>query len=95
MVCDLSTHPGHAKMVKLAANELQLLCPEAVNAARTVAAQLTSKLARDNLEAYEESWLGQVRLLTCAIDDAVDIDDFLAVTGGWENNPFKYSQMVY
>jgi catenin alpha len=80
MVCNLSTHPGHVKMVKVAANELKLLSPEAVNAARTVAAQLTSKLARDNLEAYEESWLGQVRLLTCAIDDAVDIDDFLAVT---------------
>lgn len=81
MVTDLSTRPDHVKMVKLAAGELRLLHPEVINAARTVAVQSTSKIARDNLEAYEEGWLRQVKLLTCAVDDALDIDDFLAVSG--------------
>ena len=81
MVCNVSSNPEHVKMVKLSSNELRVLHPEVLNAAQTVMLQSTSKVVRDNLEAYEERWLDQVKLVKYAVDNIVDIDDFLAVSG--------------
>ncbi|XP_062500485.1 catenin alpha-like [Corticium candelabrum] len=80
MVCNVSSNPEHVKMVKLSSNELRVLHPEVLNAAQTVMLQSTSKVVRDNLEAYEERWLDQVKLVKYAVDNIVDIDDFLAVS---------------
>ena len=68
-------------MVRLAAAQIESLCPQVINAARVLAARPRSKVALDNMDVFKDAWEKQVRLLTEAVDDITTIDDFLAASG--------------
>ena len=68
-------------MVRMAAAQIEALCPEVINAARVLAARPRSKVALENMDVFKDAWEKEVRLLTEAVDDITTIDDFLAVSG--------------
>ncbi|XP_020626915.1 catenin alpha-2-like [Orbicella faveolata] len=80
LACSMSVNPEKVKMVRLAAKRLQNLCPQVINAARTLAARPHSKVARENMDVFKEAWEKQLQVLTEAVDDITGIEDFLATT---------------
>lgn len=80
LVCSMSNNEDGVKMVRYAAAQIEMLCPQVINAARILAVRQNSKVAQENMEAYRLSWENQVRILTEAVDDITTIDDFLAVS---------------
>lgn len=80
LACSMSVNPEKVKMVRLAAKRLQDLCPQVINAARTLAARPHSKVARENMDVFKEAWEKQLQVLTEAVDDITSIDEFLATT---------------
>ncbi|PFX19617.1 Catenin alpha-2 [Stylophora pistillata] len=80
LACSMSVNPEKVKMVRLAAKRLQNLCPQVINAARTLAARPHSKVARENMDVFKEAWEQQLQVLTEAVDDITGIEDFLATT---------------
>ncbi|XP_066916590.1 catenin alpha-2-like [Clytia hemisphaerica] len=80
LACSMSTNVEGIKMVKIAAHQLKLLCPQVVNAAHTLTDRPKSKHARENMSVFKEAWLQQVAILTEAVDDITTIDDFLTVS---------------
>jgi len=68
-------------MVRIAAYQVESLCPQVINAARVLTLRPRSKVALENMDVFKDAWERQVRLLTEAVDDITTIDDFLAVTG--------------
>ena len=81
LACSMSSNEEGVKMVRLAAAQIESLCPQVINAARVLAARPRSKVALDNMDVFKDAWEKQVRLLTEAVDDITTIDDFLAVSG--------------
>ena len=77
----MSTNEEGIKMVRLAAAQLEVLCPQVINAARVLTARPRSKVALENMDVFKEAWERQVHLLMDAVDDITTIDDFLAVSG--------------
>lgn len=67
------------KMVRIAAKHLKELGKEVARAAETTAKYPASKAAVNNLHAFRDEWLKQVALLTAAVDDITNIDDYLAI----------------
>lgn len=80
LVCSMSNNEDGVKMVRYAAAQIELLCPQVINAALILAVRPNSKVAQENMEAYRQAWELQVRVLTEAVDDITTIDDFLAVS---------------
>ncbi|OQR71434.1 catenin alpha-like [Tropilaelaps mercedesae] len=80
LACSMSNNEDGVKMVRHAAQHIEQLCPQVVNAARILASRPSSKVAQENVEAFRTAWENQVRLLTEAVDDITTIDDFLAVS---------------
>ncbi|XP_028029884.1 catenin alpha isoform X3 [Bombyx mandarina] len=80
LVCSMSNNEDGVKMVRHAADHIEALCPQVVNAARVLAARARSRVAQDNAAAFAHAWERAVRLLTEAVDDITTIDDFLAVS---------------
>ncbi|XP_045189005.2 catenin alpha-2-like isoform X2 [Mercenaria mercenaria] len=80
LACSMSSNEEGVKMVRLAASEIEKLCPQVINAARVLAARPRSKVAQENMDVFKDAWENQVRLLTDAVDDITTIDDFLAVS---------------
>ncbi|ESO93133.1 hypothetical protein LOTGIDRAFT_178587 [Lottia gigantea] len=80
LACSMSNNEEGVKMVRMAAGEIDSLCPQVINAARVLAARPRSKPAQENMEIFKETWEKQVRLLTEAVDDITTIHDFLAVS---------------
>ncbi|XP_052870116.1 catenin alpha isoform X2 [Anopheles bellator] len=80
LVCSMSNNEDGVKMVRYAADQIETLCPQVINAALILAARPNSKVAQENMEAYRLAWENQVRILTEAVDDITTIDDFLAVS---------------
>ncbi|EDO48695.1 predicted protein, partial [Nematostella vectensis] len=78
LACSMSNNPEKVKMVRIAARHIRALAPQVVNAARTLAARPHSKVARENMDVFKDAWEKQVRVLTEAVDDVTNIDDFLA-----------------
>ncbi|XP_014661382.1 PREDICTED: catenin alpha-like [Priapulus caudatus] len=78
--CSMSSDEERVKVVRLAAAQIESLCPQVINAARTLAARPHSKVALENMDAFKKAWEEQVCLLTEAVDDITTIDDFLAVS---------------
>ena len=68
------------KMVRFAAQQMQNLCPQVINAARILAARPRSKVAQDNMFAFQSAWQVQVMILTDAVDDIISVEDFLSVS---------------
>ena len=67
-------------MVRYAAQQVQQLCPQVINAARILAARPRSKVAQENMDVFQNAWETQVMILTDAVDDIVTVDDFLSVS---------------
>lgn len=80
LACSMSSNEDGVKMVRYAAQQIEHLCPQVINAARILAAKPNSTLTLENMEAFREAWDNQVRILTEAVDDITTIDDFLAVS---------------
>ena len=67
-------------MVRYAAQQVQNLCPQVINAARILASRPRSKVAQENMDVFQNAWETQVMILTDAVDDIVTVDDFLSVS---------------
>ncbi|KAI0228235.1 Catenin alpha-2 [Lamellibrachia satsuma] len=80
LACSMSNNEEGVKMVRMAASQIEALCPEVINAARVLAARPRSKVALENMDVFKDAWEKEVRLLTEAVDDITTIDDFLAVS---------------
>ncbi|KAG8004165.1 Catenin alpha-1 [Nibea albiflora] len=78
--CSISNNEEGVKLVRMAASQLESLCPQVINAALALAAKPNSKVAQDNMDLFKEQWEKQVRVLTDAVDDITSIDDFLCVS---------------
>uniref|UniRef100_A0A8C9X9K5 Catenin alpha-1 n=1 Tax=Sander lucioperca TaxID=283035 RepID=A0A8C9X9K5_SANLU len=80
LACSISNNEEGVKLVRMAASQLETLCPQVINAALALAAKPNSKVAQDNMDLFKEQWEKQVRILTDAVDDITSIDDFLCVS---------------
>ncbi|XP_063963590.1 catenin alpha-2-like [Lytechinus pictus] len=80
LACSMSNNEEGVKMVRMAATQIENLCPQVINAARILVARPRSKAAQDNMDVFKDQWETQVRLLTEAVDEITTIDDFLAVS---------------
>ncbi|XP_062875069.1 catenin alpha-1 [Trichomycterus rosablanca] len=80
LACSISNNEEGVKLVRMAAMQLENLCPQVINAALALAAKPNSKVAQDNMDLFKEQWEKQVRVLTDAVDDITSIDDFLSVS---------------
>lgn len=81
LACSMSNNEEGIKMVRMAAAQIETLCPQVVNAARVLTARPRSKVALENMDVFKDAWERQVQLLMEAVDDITTIDDFLAVSG--------------
>jgi len=81
LACSMSSQEEGVKMVRMAAAQIESLCPQVINAARVLAARPKSKVAMENMDVFKDAWEKHVRLLTEAVDEITTIDDFLAVSG--------------
>ncbi|CAL8355944.1 unnamed protein product [Merluccius merluccius] len=80
LACSISNNEEGVKLVRMAASQLETLCPQVINAALALAAKPNSKVAQDNMDLFKQEWEKQVRVLTDAVDDITSIDDFLCVS---------------
>uniref|UniRef100_A0A8C5TZT0 Catenin alpha 3 n=1 Tax=Malurus cyaneus samueli TaxID=2593467 RepID=A0A8C5TZT0_9PASS len=80
LACSLSTNEDGTKIVQMAANHIETLCPQVINAALALAARPKSQVVKNNMEMYRSAWESHIRVLTEAVDDITSIDDFLAVS---------------
>uniref|UniRef100_A0A0B7AJ53 Catenin alpha n=1 Tax=Arion vulgaris TaxID=1028688 RepID=A0A0B7AJ53_9EUPU len=80
LACSMSNNEEGVKLVRMAASEIENLCPQVINAARVLAARPRSKAAQENMDVFKDAWEKEVRLLTEAVDDITTIHDFLAVS---------------
>ncbi|XP_019587333.2 catenin alpha-3 isoform X1 [Rhinolophus sinicus] len=80
LACSMSTNEDGIKIVKIAANHLETLCPQVINAALALAARPKSQVVNKNMEMYKRTWENHIHVLTEAVDDITSIDDFLAVS---------------
>ncbi|MBN3307959.1 CTNA1 protein, partial [Amia calva] len=78
--CSISNNEEGVKLVRMAASQLEILCPQVINAALALAAKPNSKVAQDNMDLFKDQWERQVRVLTDAVDDITSIDDFLCIS---------------
>ncbi|XP_069720108.1 catenin alpha-3 isoform X2 [Phaenicophaeus curvirostris] len=80
LACSLSTNEDGMKIVQMATNHIETLCPQVINAALALAARPKSQVVKNNMEMYRSTWENHIRILTEAVDDITSIDDFLAVS---------------
>ncbi|KAK1886953.1 Catenin alpha-2 [Dissostichus eleginoides] len=80
LACSISNNEEGVKLVRMAATQIDSLCPQVINAALTLAARPGSKVAQDNMDVFKDQWEKQVRILTEAVDDITSVDDFLSVS---------------
>ena len=77
----MSTNPSAIRMIRIASEQLNQMKPQVVLAAQVLAARPQSPAAQENAEAHKEAWLRQLLFLNEAVDGAIDLNDFLAVSG--------------
>lgn len=80
LACSISNNEEGVKLVRMSAGQLEVLCPQVINAALALAAKPHSKVALENMDMFKDQWERQVRVLTDAVDDITSIDDFLSVS---------------
>ncbi|XP_075065881.1 catenin alpha-1 [Mixophyes fleayi] len=80
LACSISNNEEGVKLVRMSASQLEVLCPQVINAALALAAKPHSKMAQETMDLFKDQWERQVRVLTDAVDDITSIDDFLAVS---------------
>ncbi len=67
--------------IKVLANRVDKLTPRVVEAVLEVRGDQTNQIAREQLEIVRREWAEKVKELTGAIDDIIDPEDFMAVSG--------------
>ncbi|XP_067408702.1 catenin alpha-3 isoform X2 [Emydura macquarii macquarii] len=82
LACSLSANEDGIKIVQMAANHIETLCPQVINAALALAARPKSQVVKNNMEIYKSTWENHIHVLIEAVDDITSIDDFLAVSEG-------------
>lgn len=80
LACSVSSDTEGVKLVRVVTKNIHSLCPQVINAARTLAARPRSQAARENMDVFRTSWETQVHLLVDAVDEVTNIDEFLAVS---------------
>ena len=80
LATEMSNNEEGVRMVKMACQQIENLCPQVINAALTLAARSDSAVAQENMEAFRRKWEGEVQNLTDSVDEIVTIHDFLAVS---------------
>lgn len=71
-----------AHLIQQLAREVDGLTPLVVQAALAVRRDPGNAAARERLDGLRRDWADRVQQLTGAIDDIIDLVDFLAVSGG-------------
>ncbi|KAM9133419.1 catenin alpha-3 isoform 2-T2 [Pangshura tecta] len=82
LACSLSANEDGIKIVQMAANRIETLCPQVINAALALAVRPKSQVVKNSMEIYKHTWENHIHVLTEAVDDITSIDDFLAVSEG-------------
>ncbi|XP_028736896.1 catenin alpha-3 isoform X2 [Peromyscus leucopus] len=80
LACSMSTNEDGMKIVRIAANHLETLCPQIINAALALASRPKSQVVKNTMDMYKRTWEHYIHVLTEAVDDITSIDDFLAVS---------------
>ncbi|XP_008833599.1 catenin alpha-3 [Nannospalax galili] len=80
LACSMSANEDGIKIVRLAANHLEILCPQVINAALALASRPKSHVVKNTMDMYKRTWEHYICVLTEAVDDITSIDDFLAVS---------------
>mgnify|MGYP003327059751 CR=1 FL=1 len=80
LACSMSSKEEGKRMVMIAIDQLETLCPQVINAAFILGSRPDSKVAQDNMFVFRDSWIKQVNILTDAVDEITTIGDFLAVS---------------
>ncbi|PAA91286.1 hypothetical protein BOX15_Mlig012233g1, partial [Macrostomum lignano] len=86
LACSMSSEDS-VKLVRKAAGQVDLISAEVLNAARSLSLRPQSRVAQENLEVFVGAWRDAIDLLTLAVDEITNIEDFLAVSEGhiWED----------
>ena len=80
---NIINHPIHigVSLIKDLADEVDSMTSEVVSAALDVRRTPGSKEAREKLDFLRQSWAYKVQELTAAIDDVIDPEDFVTISG--------------
>ena len=70
-------------MIKTLAEEVDSLTPRVVAAALSAKRQPSEPAAKRELDAVRQQWASKVHELTTAIDDIIDPEDFMVVSGSY------------
>lgn len=73
-------HAG-VSLIKDVADEVDSMTSDVVSAALDVRRTPGSKEAREKLDSLRQSWASKVQELTTAIDDVIDPEDFVTISG--------------
>ena len=68
-------------MIKVLADSVDKLTPRVVKAAMSVRRDPTDRQSQKQLDSVRREWAEKVQQLTAAIDDIIDPEDFMAVSG--------------
>jgi len=68
-------------MIKVLADNVDKLTPRVVEAAVKARKEPTNPASQEQLESVRRDWAEKVQQLTSAIDDIIDPEDFMAVSG--------------
>lgn len=52
----MSNNEDGVKLVRMAADQIDNLCPQVINAARVLAARPRSKVALENMDVFKDAW---------------------------------------
>ena len=69
------------QLIRDLAEQIDYLTPQVVKAAVDVKREPTNRDVRQRLDTLRKEWAGKVQQLTGAIDDIIDPEDFMAVSG--------------
>ncbi|KYO43746.1 hypothetical protein Y1Q_0015287 [Alligator mississippiensis] len=96
LACSLSTNEDGIKIIQMAANYIETICPQekqshnegrnsitklVINAALALSVRPKSQVLKNNMDMYKSTWENHIHVFTEAVDDITSIDDFLAVSG--------------
>ena len=80
LAVSMSDDQAGVRHVRHAAQQLETLVTQVINAAMILTLRHESEAAINNMETFRQSWEEVVMLLTRAVDNIVTVDDFLAVS---------------
>ena len=80
LAVSMSDDQAGVRQVRHAAQQLETLVTQVINAAMILTLRHESEAAINNMETFRQSWEEVVVLLTRAVDNIVTVDDFLAVS---------------